>query len=214
MVSGVIELSADQLTDLSTLRCETAIETTSWKNEAMTTVSTHTAVLHTNHGDITINLFGNHAPKTVANFVELAQGEREFTDPSTGEPTKRPFYDGLGFHRIISNFMIQGGCPLGTGTGGPGYTFDDEIHPELQFDRKYLLAMANAGKQMGRGTNGSQFFITTAETPWLNGKHTIFGEVADEASQHVVDEIEGVRTAAMDKPVEPVVLEKVDITSK
>jgi peptidyl-prolyl cis-trans isomerase A (cyclophilin A) len=117
----------------------------------------------------------------VANFVELAQGEREFTDPSTGEPTKRPFYDGLGFHRIISNFMIQGGCPLGTGTGGPGYTFDDEIHPELQFDRKYLLAMANAGKQMGRGTNGSQFFITTAETPWLNGKHTIFGEVADEA---------------------------------
>src|SRR5699024_2562495 len=87
------------------------------------------------------------------------------------------------FHRIISNFMIQGGCPLGTGTGGPGYTFDDEIHPELQFDRKYLLAMANAGKQMGRGTNGSQFFITTAETPWLNGKHTIFGEVADEASQ-------------------------------
>ena len=84
----------------------------------MTTVSTHTAVLHTNHGDITINLFGNHAPKTVANFVELAQGEREFTDPSTGEPTKRPFYDGLGFHRIISNFMIQGGCPLGTGTGG------------------------------------------------------------------------------------------------
>ncbi|MGO2862385.1 MAG: peptidylprolyl isomerase, partial [Brevibacterium sp.] len=92
------------------------------------------------------------------------------------------------------------------------YTFDDEIHPELQFDRKYLLAMANAGKQMGRGTNGSQFFITTAETPWLNGKHTIFGEVADEASQKVVAEIDGVRTAAMDKPVEPVILEKVDIS--
>ncbi len=214
MVSGVIEFSADRLTDLSMPRCETAFETTAWKNEVMTTVSTHTAVLHTNHGDITINLFGNHAPKTVANFVELAKGEREFTDPSTGEPTKRPFYDGLSFHRIISNFMIQGGCPLGTGTGGPGYTFDDEIHPELQFDRKYLLAMANAGKQMGRGTNGSQFFITTAETPWLNGKHTIFGEVADEASQRVVDEIEGVRTAAMDKPVEPVVLEKVGITEK
>ncbi len=178
----------------------------------MTTASTHTAVLHTNHGDITINLFGHHAPKTVANFVELAKGEREFTDPATGEKTKRPFYDGLGFHRIISNFMIQGGCPLGTGTGGPGYTFDDEIHPELQFDRKYLLAMANAGKQMGRGTNGSQFFITTAETPWLNGKHTIFGEVADEQSKKVVDEIEGVPTGAMDKPKEPVVVETVEIS--
>ncbi len=192
--------------------CESPQAQTPWKNESMTTASTHTAVLHTNHGDITINLFGHHAPKTVANFVELAQGEREFTDPATGEKTKRPFYDGLGFHRIITDFMIQGGCPLGTGTGGPGYTFDDEIHPELQFDRKYLLAMANAGKQMGRGTNGSQFFITTAETPWLNGKHTIFGEVADEESKKVVDEIEGVPTGAMDKPKEPVIVEKVDIS--
>src|SRR5699024_9843055 len=156
----------------------------------------------------TINLFGNHAPKTVANFVELAQGEREFTDPSTGEPTKRPFYDGLGFHRIISNFMTQGGCPLGTGTGRPGHTFAAATRPELQSDRKYRRALANAGKQMGRGTNGSQFFITTAETPWLNGKHTIFGEVADEASQKVVDAIEGVPTGAMDKPAEPVVIEK------
>ena len=207
-------MSADSLTDSGPGPCETAFAVSAWKNEPMTTVSTHTAVLHTNHGDITINLFGNHAPKTVANFVELAQGEREFTDPSTGEPTKRPFYDGLGFHRIISNFMIQGGCPLGTGTGGPGYTFDDEIHPELQFDRKYLLAMANAGKQMGRGTNGSQFFITTAETPWLNGKHTIFGEVADEESQKVVDAIEGVPTGAMDKPAEPVVIETVDISQQ
>ena len=178
------------------------------------TVSTGKAILHTSKGDITIELFGHHAPKTVANFTGLAKGEQEFIDEKTGEKKAQPYFDGLGFHRIIKDFMIQGGCPLGTGTGGPGYTFDDEIHPELQFDRKYLLAMANAGKQMGRGTNGSQFFITTAETPWLNGKHTIFGEVADEASQKVVDEIEGVRTAAMDKPVEPVVIEKVDITAK
>ncbi|HJA59966.1 MAG TPA: peptidylprolyl isomerase [Candidatus Brevibacterium intestinavium] len=177
----------------------------------MTTVSTHTAVLHTNHGDITINLFGNHAPKTVANFVELAQGEREFTDPSTGEPTKRPFYDGLGFHRIISNFMIQGGCPVGTGTGGPGYMFDDEIHPELQFTKKGLLAMANAGTRGGRGTNGSQFFITTAETPWLNGKHTIFGEVADAESLAVVEKIEASPTGAMDRPIEDVIIESVEV---
>ena len=185
----------------------------------MTTASTHTAVLHTNHGDIRIELFPHHAPKTVENFVGLAEGSKEFSDPETGEKVTRPFYDGLGFHRIISNFMIQGGCPLGTGTGGPGYTFDDEIS-EKNFNEPYVLAMANAGTRRnaltGRpsGTNGSQFFITTAETPWLNGKHTIFGEVADEASQKVVDEIEGVRTAAMDKPVEPVVMEKVDITAK
>src|SRR5699024_3379644 len=141
-------------------------------------------------------------------------GEREFTDPSTGEPTKRPFYDGLGFHRIISNFMIHGGCPLGTGTGGPGYTFDDEIHPELQFDRKYLLAMANAGKQLGRGTNGSQSIIATAESPWLIRKITIFGEFADNASQKVVDAIEGVPTGAMAKSAEPVIIEKVDISQQ
>ena len=178
------------------------------------TQKTATATLHTNLGDIVIDLFGNHAPVTVENFIGLATGEKEYSAQNAKGEQTGPFYDGAIFHRIIDNFMIQGGCPLGTGTGGPGYTFDDEIHPELQFDRKYLLAMANAGKQMGRGTNGSQFFITTAETPWLNGKHTIFGEVADEASQKVVDEIEGVRTAAMDKPVEPVVIEKVDITAK
>ena len=173
-----------------------------------------TVIMHTSEGDITINLFDDLAPETVANFVGLATGEKTWRDPMTGEESNEPFYDGLTFHRIIKDFMIQGGCPLGTGTGGPGYDFDDEIVPTLTFDHPYLLAMANAGKQMGRGTNGSQFFITTAETPWLNGKHTIFGEVADEASQKVVDEIEGVRTAAMDKPVEPVVIEKVDITAK
>ena len=107
--------------------------------------------------------------------------------------------------------MIQGGCPLGTGTGGPGYTFDDEIHPELQFDKPYLLAMANAGKRMGKGTNGSQFFISTVPTPWLNGNHTIFGEVADDASKKVVDAIEGVEVGPGDRPVEPVVIESVEV---
>lgn len=174
-------------------------------------IATQQAVLHTNKGDIVIDLFGNHAPKTVANFVELAEGKREFTDPQSGQQVTRPFYDGLGFHRIIKQFMIQGGCPLGTGTGGPGYVFDDEIHPELQFNKPYLLAMANAGQQMGRGTNGSQFFISTVETPWLNGKHTIFGEVADEDSKKVVDDIEAVPTGQADRPTEPVVIESVEI---
>ncbi|WP_349826629.1 peptidylprolyl isomerase [Brevibacterium litoralis] len=178
------------------------------------TIATQQVVLHTTKGDITIDLFGNHAPKTVANFVELAEGSKEFIDPQTKEKVTRPFYNGLGFHRIIKDFMIQGGCPLGTGTGGPGYVFDDEIHPELQFDRPYLLAMANAGIQMGRGTNGSQFFISAAPTPWLNGKHTIFGEVADEESKKVVDAIESVQTGMMDKPVEPVVIETVEVLPK
>jgi len=162
------------------------------------------AILHTNKGDITITLFPNHAPETVANFVGLSTGEKEY-DAGTGKTG--PFYDGLGFHRIISGFMIQGGCPLGTGTGGPGYTFKDEFHPELQFDRPYLLAMANAGP----GTNGSQFFITVGATPWLNMRHTIFGEVADDASKAVVDEIGAVPTGPGDRPIDPVVIESVDI---
>ena len=169
-----------------------------------------TATLKTNRGDIRITLFPNHAPETVENFVGLAEGTKDYRDDAGRSGEK--FYDGLTFHRIIPGFMIQGGCPLGTGTGGPGYTFDDEIHPELQFDRKYLLAMANAGKQMGRGTNGSQFFITTAETPWLNGKHTIFGEVADQESRDVVDAIAATATGPMDRPVDPVVIESVEIS--
>jgi peptidyl-prolyl cis-trans isomerase A (cyclophilin A) len=163
-----------------------------------------TAILHTNKGDIRIELFPYLAPETVANFVGLAKGEKENSAKAPGEP----FYDGLVFHRVIDNFMIQGGCPQGTGTGGPGYTFKDEPHPELVFDKPYLLAMANAGP----GTNGSQFFITTVETPWLTNRHTIFGEVADDASKAVVDAIEGVKTGAMDRPVEPVVIESVEIT--
>lgn len=169
------------------------------------------ATLHTSHGDIRIELFENHAPKTVRNFTGLATGAREWTDPRSGSTSSEPFYDGLTFHRVIPGFMIQGGCPLGTGTGGPGYTFDDEIHPELSFDRPYLLAMANAGKRMGKGTNGSQFFITVAPTTWLTGKHTIFGEVADAPSREVVDAIAAVPTGPQDKPRQDVVIERVTI---
>ncbi len=169
------------------------------------------AVLKTTHGDITVRLFPNHAPKTVRNFVELAEGGREWLDPRTGQKTTAKLYDGTIFHRIIPGFMLQGGDPLGQGTGGPGYRFDDEIHPDLGFNKPYLLAMANAGKQAGRGTNGSQFFITVGETTWLNGKHTIFGEVADEASRKVVDTISNVKTGRLDRPVDDVVLESVVI---
>ena len=168
--------------------------------------------LHTSKGDISITLFPDHAPKTVRNFVGLAEGTQEWKDPNTGQTKTEPFYDGVVFHRIIPNFMIQGGDPLGTGTGGPGYVFDDEISPALSFDRPYLLAMANAGKQGGRGTNGSQFFITVAPTTWLTGKHTIFGEVSDQNGRDVVDAIAAVRTGAGDRPVEPVTIERVTVT--
>jgi peptidyl-prolyl cis-trans isomerase A (cyclophilin A) len=168
------------------------------------------ATLKTNVGDITVRLFPNHAPATVANFVGLATGTKEYVDGRTGEKKTGRFYDGLGFHRVIDQFMIQGGCPLGTGTGGPGYSFKDEFHPELQFDRPYLLAMANSGPN----TNGSQFFITVVPTPWLNMRHTIFGEVADETSQAVVDAIATTPTGSMDRPVEPVVMESVVIEER
>jgi peptidyl-prolyl cis-trans isomerase A (cyclophilin A) len=177
-------------------------------------MSVHTAVatIATNKGDIVVNLFGNHAPKTVANFVGLATGTIEWTHPETGKVSTDKLYDGVIFHRIIKQFMLQGGDPLGQGFGGPGYQFDDEIHPELNFNSPYILAMANAGTQGGRGTNGSQFFITTVATPWLQGKHTIFGEVADDASRAVVDAIEAVETDGRDKPLTPVVIESVTIT--
>jgi peptidyl-prolyl cis-trans isomerase A (cyclophilin A) len=173
----------------------------------VTSPATQTAVLHTSAGDIRLNLFGNHAPKTVANFVELATGAREWTDPATRQKTNRPLYDGTIFHRVIDNFMIQGGDPLGRGTGGPGYNFADEFHPELSFDRPYLLAMANAGPN----TNGSQFFITTARTPHLNMRHTIFGEVADAESRAVVDAIGTTRTGAGDRPATDVVINSVTV---
>jgi peptidyl-prolyl cis-trans isomerase A (cyclophilin A) len=166
---------------------------------------TLTATLHTNQGPVVIRLFPDHAPKTVRNFVELAEGGKQWTDPSTGQATTSKLYDGTIFHRVIPDFMIQGGDPLGSGRGGPGYKFADEIHPDLRFDRPYLLAMANAGP----GTNGSQFFITVAATPWLNGKHTIFGEVIEGAD--VVDLISRVKTASQDRPAEDVIVESVTL---
>ena len=181
--------------------------------------ASHVATLHTNHGDIVINLFGDHAPKTVKNFVGLADGTQEWTDPATGKPGEGPLYKDVVFHRIIPNFMIQGGDPLGQGVGGPGYNFDDEINAELDFNKPYILAMANAGLRRNaitgkaEGTNGSQFFITTDPTPWLQGKHTIFGEVADDASKAVVDALGAVPTAAGDRPIEPVVLQSIDIVA-
>jgi peptidyl-prolyl cis-trans isomerase A (cyclophilin A) len=166
------------------------------------------AILHTNKGDIRITLFPDHAPKTVANFTGLADGSKEWTDPRTGKKSSEPLYNGTIFHRVIDNFMIQGGDPLGTGTGGPGYQFADEFHPDLQFDRPYLLAMANAGP----GTNGSQFFVTTAATAWLSRKHTIFGEVADDESRKVVDAIGTAPTGPRDRPAEDVVISSIEIT--
>jgi len=165
------------------------------------------ATLTTTEGDIRVHLFPNHAPKTVANFVELAEGTREWTDPRTGTRAATPLYDGTIFHRVIGGFMLQGGDPLGTGTGGPGYRFNDEFHPELSFNKSYLLAMANAGP----GTNGSQFFITVAPTTWLDRKHTIFGEVADDESRAVVDRIAALPTGKMDRPLNDVVITKVTI---
>ena len=175
------------------------------------------ATLHTTLGDIRVELLPNHAPATVENFVGLATGTKQWTDPRTGKPSNDPLYQGIVFHRVIDGFMIQGGDPLGTGTGGPGYNFDDEIHPELTFSQPYILAMANAGKRPDRitgklsGTNGSQFFITVAAPPWLNGKHTLFGRVADDASKAVVDTIATTKTRPGDRPVTDVVLESVTV---
>ena len=167
--------------------------------------TTLTATLRTSQGTIVLRLFPDHAPKTVQNFVELAEGSREWMNPADGKKTKAKLYDGTIFHRVIPKFMIQGGDPLGTGTGGPGYKFADEIHPDLIFDRPYLLAMANAGP----GTNGSQIFITVGPARHLNGRHTIFGEVI--SGSEVVDAISNVRTGRNDRPVNDVVLESVEI---
>ena len=165
------------------------------------------ATLNTTLGPVRVKLFPDHAPKTVKNFVGLADGSAEWTDPRSGKKADGPLYSGTVFHRVISGFMVQGGDPLGTGTGGPGYRFADEFHPELQFDRPYLLAMANAGP----GTNGSQFFVTVGPTPHLNMKHTIFGEVADQAGRDTIDQIAATPTGRMDRPQTDVVIESIEI---
>src|SRR5262252_3875186 len=166
------------------------------------------ATLKTTEGDITIQLFSKEAPKTVANFVGLASGEKEWTDAKTHEKTHRALYDGTIFHRVIPNFMIQGGDPLGNGTGDPGYKFEDEFKSALTFDKVGLLAMANAGPN----TNGSQFFITVAKTPWLNRRHTIFGEVVD--GYDVVEKISHSKTDGNDRPAAAVVINKVTVDDR
>lgn len=163
------------------------------------------AVIDTTLGSVEVKLFPNHAPKTVENFVGLAEGTREWTHPRTGTKSTDKLYDGTVFHRVISGFMIQGGDPLGQGTGGPGYKFGDEFHPELSFDRPYLLAMANSGP----GTNGSQFFITVGPTTWLNRKHTIFGEVS--SGSDVVDKIATTEVDGSDRPRQEVKINSVTI---
>ena len=165
------------------------------------------ATLHTNRGDIRIQLFQAEAPKTVANFVGLADGTGKYSDKNASGTTSGPFYDSAIFHRVISGFMIQGGDPTGTGRGGPGYTFGDEFFSGLGFNKPYLLAMANAGP----GTNGSQFFITLGKTPHLNNKHTIFGEVADADSRAVVDAIGATGTDRFDRPSEDVVINSITV---
>lgn len=165
------------------------------------------AIIETSMGTIEVELFADKAPVTVENFVGLATGTKEFTDLKTGKKTKRKFYDGLTFHRVIPEFMIQGGCPLGTGTGGPGYTFEDETNNGLKFNKPGLLAMANAGPN----TNGSQFFITEVTTPWLNGHHTIFGQVVSTDDLEVVKKIARVETGFSNDPIEPVIINKITI---
>lgn len=166
------------------------------------------ATLHTTAGPIRIELFPNHSPKTVANFVELAEGTKAYTDPRTEAPGSGPYYNGVTFHRVIPNFMIQSGDPTGSGRGGPGFNIPDEFHPELVFTRPYLLAMANTGRP---DSGGAQFFITVSNTTHLNFKHTIFGEVADEASKRVVDSIATTRTGPGDRPQQDIVIERVEI---
>lgn len=159
----------------------------------------------TSEGTFTVRLFEQETPKTVANFVALAQGTKEWTDPASRARVARPFYDGLIFHRVIADFMIQGGCPMGNGMGGPGYQFEDEFAPGLKHDKPGILSMANAGPN----TNGSQFFITLVPTPWLDNRHSVFGEIAD--GMDVIQKIGATRTGRQDRPVTDIRIDTVTI---
>jgi len=163
------------------------------------------ATFTTNQGTFKVKLFGDKAPKTVENFVGLAEGTKEWTDPKTNKKEKKPLYNGTVFHRVIKGFMIQGGDPLGNGTGGPGYQFGDEFSADLTHSKPGILSMANAGP----GTNGSQFFVTVAATPWLDNRHTVFGEVVE--GMDVVNKISTTKTGPGDKPVEPITIQSIKI---
>jgi peptidyl-prolyl cis-trans isomerase A (cyclophilin A) len=159
----------------------------------------------TSEGNFTIRLFDQEVPNTVANFVGLAEGSKEWTDPRTNQKAQQPYYDGTIFHRVIDGFMIQGGDPLGQGYGGPGYKFADEFHPSLRHSKAGILSMANAGPN----TNGGQFFITLGPTPHLDNKHSVFGEV--EGGMDVVRKIGSTQTGPRDRPVKDVVIQRVKI---
>jgi peptidyl-prolyl cis-trans isomerase A (cyclophilin A) len=161
----------------------------------------------TSEGSFTVRLFDQEVPATVANFAGLAEGTKEWTDPKTGQKVKRPYYDGLVFHRVIEGFMIQGGDPLGTGTGGPGYKFADEFSPKLRHSKAGILSMANSGPN----TNGGQFFITLAATPWLDNKHSVFGEVTEGID--VIEKIGSIATSKPgDRPLKPITIQSVKIS--
>ena len=159
----------------------------------------------TSEGNFTVRLHDNETPKTVENFVGLAEGTKEWTDPRSDRQVTQPYYDGVVFHRVIENFMIQGGDPLGKGIGGPGYTFEDEFHPSLRHSKAGILSMANRGPN----TNGGQFFITLAPTPHLDNRHTVFGEVID--GMDVIRRIGATKTGPQDRPVKDVVIQSVKI---
>jgi len=190
--------------DAKTVKAQKKTEKLKAKEEAKADKG-QTAIIHTSEGDIKVKLFAETAPKTVENFVGLATGKKEWTDPKTEKKSKKPLYSGTIFHRVIPGFMIQGGDPLGNGTGGPGYQFEDETKPTDSFDKPGILAMANAGPN----TNGSQFFITVKATPWLNGRHTIFGEVT--SGMEVVEKIVSASRDESDKPKKDITIKKIEI---
>lgn len=208
LLSGCLRVSTPESTEMIQISepTPTSIKKPTMPNLDLSKIA-KSAIIKTNIGSITVELYADKAPITVANFAALSDGSIEWVHPKTGQTqTDTPLYDGVIFHRVIKDFMIQTGDPLGVGTGGPGYKFQDEIDSSLTFEEPYMLAMANSGPS----TNGSQFFITVVPTPWLTGKHTIFGKVVK--GQDIVDKIATTQTGYNDKPVQPITIEKIEIT--